>query len=167
MLFASHDPTYLSCLAFKSRFTTAHRVNRDCKDPRYRWVMLVTDIKEYLRTINHIGRLITLPESAINDFEQERDWKGRPLGKWTSKMSIPIAHCEVEEVSLRGIMNQGMKVFYLKQGHCSAAFLEEAREKKRNAFSPGYLRESLENGTVGYCPFEEVAEIRANLGLEF
>ncbi|MCH2172975.1 hypothetical protein MK489_19530 [Myxococcota bacterium] len=167
VLFASHDPTYLSCLAFKSQFTVAHRVNRDCDDARYKWVMLVTDIEEYLRTINHIGRLITLPESATDDFVQEHDRSGRPLEKWTSRVEVPIEDCEVAEVTLRDVMNRGMKVFYLKNSKSGDTFLQEAREAKRVAFSPGYLRESVLNGTVGYCPFEEVAEIRANLGLEF
>ena len=167
LLFASHDPTYLACLAFKSPMTVAHRVDRACTDPGYKWVMLVTDIEAYLASINHVGRLITLPESATEHFVQERDRRGAPLEKWTSRAEIPIAGCAVSEVTLRDVLNRGMKVLQLKNGKTADTFLGEARAQRRNAFSRTYLRESLRNGTLGRCPFEQIVEIRENLGLPF
>jgi hypothetical protein len=70
-------------------------------------------LNRFVTALDHLGAIITIPNSQNYKFEQEKDIKGNPIDKYTSTERIPLEACEVEDVNLLALANQHDFVTYI------------------------------------------------------
>lgn len=147
-LFAGLNPALISALVLKTPEVFAASTTQTGEKTISN--LFVNDLDTYLKTVAHVGRLITIPVQEVlkAGFKSVLNIDGSPTDKYISPNAVPLSRCRIQTITLEDAVSDGLQIYYMKRGHNSQSWLDLSKDLGLSPNDPRFIQECIKAGIM-------------------
>jgi len=121
-------------------------------------------LNRFIRALDHLGAIITIPIPHSSKFVQEHDIEGKPIDKYTSTERVPLEDCEIEDVNLLDLASRHNFVAYIApQGHDEFSRISGFRFGVGEHIENEHIDRALEGGALIKISMQDLLSKKASV----